>query len=382
MEEKHFVYAGTWTIKDQGGIGIYRFFPESGRLEYCKTVREDIVAGFMILDREKQILYAADERTNNPDFGRDAGGGGRVFALKIDPETGEIEEINHQSAYGPMTACIAGDGTGKGLVACNHSAAESVTKIEREESGRYRLSRVYSDTTIVHYPISDNGEIGEPDDIYVTEPEEGLYSCLHSVMLAPDGHTLIVCERNQDKVYRMHVSKADGRLVTDEMLRLRKGGTAKTGSCPRYSAFHPVLPLVYVNSEYMPEIAVLRYDGKLELTAYCDVSLPGAGDHASSQSDFCISGDGRFLYALYRGIDAVGVFRIDMGTGLLELAQEFNLPGNGPRGCRLSPDGRFLLVAELDSGDIVTLKVEEDGRLSTSGFCASGQKNPGNIIFF
>ena len=390
MQKKRiWLYAGTWTTSGEGGIGIYRYAEETGETKYIKTVREDVVAGLTVADREKGILYTLDERANNPDIGEKAGGGGRVFAFRIDPETGDLTEINHQSSLGVMPAYLSWDsgkpekGGSRGLITCNHSSGESVTKVVRDMTGRISLERQFSDTTVVHYPLRPDGSIGEPDDVVVTPPERGIYSCLHSANLAPDGRSIILCDRNLDRVHLLHWEKEQKKLVMDATVLLPQGMSMKTGATPRYSAFHPFLPLVYVNCEYSPYIYILRYGGNgfLEMAGRADIAPPGKEAGSYSPSDLCLSPDGRFLYMLYRWTDQVGIFSVDPENGSLAPAGWLALSGKEPRGMCFSPDGRFLLVAAMKSGDITTLKVREDGTLEELGR-TSGQYRPGNINFY
>ena len=389
QRERIWLYAGTWTTTDLGGIGIYRYDPESGKTEYVKTVREDVVAGLTVVDQEKGILYTLDERANNPEIGEKAGGGGRIYAFRIDRETGELREINHQSSLGVMPAYLSWDsGERKGLIVCNHSSGESVTRVVRDMHGRISLERCFSDTTIAHYPLLPDGSIGEPDDVLVTPPERGIYSCLHSANLAPDGHSIIVCDRNLDRVHLVHFEKGTKKLVMDRTSLLPQGDAMKTGATPRYSAFHPSLPLVYVNCEYSPYIYILRYgsegaggDSMLQVLESVDIAPPGKEKGSYSPSDLCLSSDGRFLYMLYRWTDQIGVFAVDEKSGALLPVEWLQLSGQEPRGMRFSPDGRFLIVATMKSGDLTTLKRKTDGTLEECGR-TPGQFRPGNVAFF
>ena len=89
MNKKTFAYVGTWTVQTSengGGIGIYEYHEIDGSLTYRKNVRPDITAGMMCVDQERGILYAVDERTDSEEFFYE-GGGGRVLAFSINPET-------------------------------------------------------------------------------------------------------------------------------------------------------------------------------------------------------------------------------------------------------------------------------------------------------
>jgi len=60
---------------------------------------------------------------------------------------------------------------------------------------------------------------------------------------------------------------------------------------------------------------------------------------------------------------AVSVFVIDRDTGKLTLLQEVSSLGAGPAHVSLDKTGRYLLVANYDSGNIAVFPIEKDGRL-------------------
>jgi 6-phosphogluconolactonase len=72
-----------------------------------------------------------------------------------------------------------------------------------------------------------------------------------------------------------------------------------------------------------------------------------------------------------------GIFQYDTNTGELELIQD----GTGPRGCAISPDGRFMHIAALTSQKILVWAIGEDGTISPTGKNVS-QPDPGNVTFF
>ena len=52
-----------------------------------------------------------------------------------------------------------------------------------------------------------------------------------------------------------------------------------------------------------------------------------------------------------------------------------------PRGCAISPDGKFLLVASLYSDQVATLAIAEDGTLSDTGLRAE-QDTCSSVTFY
>ena len=73
---------------------------------------------------------------------------------------------------------------------------------------------------------------------------------------------------------------------------------------------------------------------------------------------------------------------MDKETGLLELVQRIQLRGEGPRDFDISPDGRFLLIGNLESGEVSTVAVGADGLLTDSGVSDKHVQYPGAVYFY
>ncbi len=380
---KNFVYVGSFDLAEKGGgIGLYKYDAENGTAEYIKTMHEEIIAGLMCIDEKNNILYSLDERRENPARGEK---GGRVYAFSIDPDSGELSELNWQPAFGTMPTYLTADREFKFLLMCHHSSPNWVTKAVKDPDGTYRMEVLNNDCGIVLYPIEEDGRIGAACDIMLFPQEDGVDPCFHSIEISPDGRYFAACSRNQAKIHLMKIDYEKRRLLLCDTLCFPRGeAPPKDGHCPRYGAFHPTRPIYYFNSEFKPCITAVKYENeRLKTLAIQNVS-PDAeliSQDYYTMSDLCVSGDGKYLYALYRLINVVCSFSIAEDDGTLSMIQSLKLDGSGPRGLKLSPDGRFLLVANLVSKDLSSFAVGEDGTLSP--VCRTfGQEYPGNIAFY
>jgi 6-phosphogluconolactonase (cycloisomerase 2 family) len=131
-------------------------------------------------------------------------------------------------------------------------------------------------------------------------------------------------------------------------------------------------------------VSSLRYDENGELQAVCTVSaLPADCEDGPQvkQSDLQLHPNGRHLYTLIRGLDAVTVFAVDQDRGTLAPLQTVKLDCVGPRGCAISPDGRFMIVTGLEGQEVTIWRIAEDGTLHPTGRKVS-LPNPGTATFF
>ena len=126
----------------------------------------------------------------------------------------------------------------------------------------------------------------------------------------------------------------------------------------------------------------MRKSGKLQFIQAVDVLPEGTKfDRTTMSSDVRIHPSGKYLYDLIRGLNLISVFAINDNTGEIQRIQTVNLDGKGPRGCAVSADGRFILIALLDDQKVVIWAIGEDGKVSPTGKSVT-QPNPGNVTFF
>jgi 6-phosphogluconolactonase (cycloisomerase 2 family) len=379
-----FAYIGNWDVRKStphNGFGICSYDSETGALKLIGSAFPMISVGGACLESRRGVLYCVDECTTLPGYFL----GGQVYALAIDPGTGDLTEINHRPSYGSLPSSVAVDATGQYLIVTHHTDRVPITKVAEDVPGKYRITLDYDDATTVLFPLGEDGSIGEPCDVYRHTGDGGplakqTHPQIHSVMMSPSGRLFAVCDKGNDELLLFRINRETRRLETC-------GATAFKsipGSSPRYTAFHPTRPYLFLNHETRAVVSSLRYDEEGRLDLICTmIALPeGCEDHPGmQQSDIRVHPSGKYLYNMIRGINAVVVFRIAEATGRIEKIQAVTVEGAGPRGCAISPDGRFMLIAALAGKEVLVWAIGADGRLSPTGHRIS-QPNPGNVTFF
>jgi len=380
-----FAYIGCWDMYKSGtgnGFGVCRYDPDTAELQLLHSALPQITVGAATLAASGDVLYCTDERATLPGYFR--GGGGLIYAIEIDKRSGRLREINHQPSFGSLPSHLSLDATGEYLVVTHHTGREPVTKVCGSAAGEYRISLEYDDATTVLFPIRADGSIAAPADVHRHSGGGGplprqTHPQLHSVAVSPCGSLFAVCDKGNDEIVIFRIDRRTSRL------EVCGGGVFKSipGSSPRYSAFHPTHPYLFVNHETRAIVSSLRYgrDGSLELLCTAS-SLPDdrEDNFEMKQSDLAVHPSGKFLYSLIRGINAVCVFKVREENGRIERTQTAVIEGTGPRGCAISPDGRFLLIAALTSNEVLTWSIGSDGSLEPTGN-ALRIANPGSITF-
>ena len=376
---KLWLYISCW--EEHGGapgIGLLRFDSESGEVEDLGKRFPELSCNCTAVDRERKILYITNELHENPDCVK--GGGGLIWAFKIDPATGELTMISRVESCCPCPCYLSLTPDGKHLLCANHSSFNAVTRAVRGKDGFYHPEVVYDDAFVGLFRLNDDGSIGPLVEISLHNRYpvggRGLHSHPHTAVLSPDGK-LIACNDKGDAHIYMYCLEGEKLVLTTEPY------ADAPGSSPRYGVFHPEKPWYFVNHERNMRVNSFSYDADGVLTPINEASaLPAgiegdaaeiraklhAGEEPSSgrtpleQQGFVISRDGAYLYDAVNGADAVSVLRVET-DGSLELIQTKPISGRWVRGCALSPDGRFLVATCLQSGGVHVLPIMPDGTL-------------------
>jgi 6-phosphogluconolactonase len=137
------------------------------------------------------------------------------------------------------------------------------------------------------------------------------------------------------------------------------------GSGPRHLAIHPTKEVMYVINELNSTVTAVSKQGDKWKAGQTITTLPQDFDGDSYCADIHISRDGRFVYASNRGHNSLAIYQLDASGHELKLIGHESVRGEWPRNFSLTPDDKYILVANQHSNNIVAFKRDrESGLLS------------------
>lgn len=371
MSGKTFVYVSSWTHRDGiPGLGLYEFNNDTGELTFIKMLNTDIAFSVSTVDHKRNILYVIDESANLPELR--FGGGGRIFAYKLNPENGDAQLLCCTPTYSTMPSFVSLDPSGRFMVVSNHASRSYVTKLVKDVYGKYQPHIVLDDSMVQLFSVHEDGSIGEILDVayHVGDGPNPRQTNAHphSARMSPSGKLFAVCDSGSDFV-RFYKIDAEHK----QLLLTGNNYRASAGTMPRSCAFHPTKPFFYYNMEGRMDMCAMRYDEDGSLTPIGDYNTlpehfePDPGK-TMEQQEMVMHPNGEYLYDVLNGAQMVAVFKVDQGTGALTLIQNQEVDGEWPRGCAISPNGKFLVLACKNSGRVFSFSIGRDGTLTPTGF--------------
>ncbi|MCH2225924.1 MAG: lactonase family protein, partial [Crocinitomicaceae bacterium] len=151
------------------------------------------------------------------------------------------------------------------------------------------------------------------------------------------------------------------------------------GSGPRHFTFHPNEPFAYCVEELSGTVSLYNYkNGQLSLSNTYSSYQQKQEEYASS--DIHCSPDGKYLYVSNRQDEnSISIFRINQNNGKLMLKTHQSTFGNIPRSFVIDPTGKYLIVANQTSNDLVIFSRNfETGLLIKIGIM-TGLKSPSSL---
>lgn len=332
------IYVGTFTEGPNAGIyqgkslGIYRLSlnVQTGMLTPEGEATVSANPTYLTTHPSGRFLYAVNEVAEI-----DGQPGGGMSAFAIAPETGDLEMINQVSTQGTWPCFVAVEPTGRVALVANYLSG-SVCVLPIESDGR--LGEV---TDIVQY----EGSGADP------QRQEGPHA--HCIVPDAAGSFVFSADLGTDRLMAFGLDADRGKLIPHEIPFVK----SVAGSGPRIFRFHPSGKWGYLLHELDSTLVVFSYDSKSGTLQEMQTlsTLPKGHGGPNWAADIQVSPEGDHVYTSNRGNDTIAVFSVDLITGLLELVEYEPSRGIAPRSFAFEPEGRFAVVANQFTNDVLTL---------------------------
>ena len=326
-----YMLIGTYTSGTSRGIYVYKFDEETGTGEYVSETKA-VNPSYLAISADERYVYAASENDN-----------AEAYAFSFDKEVGKLKLLNVQPINGSAPCYISTDRAGHFVVTAN-----------------------YTGGSVSVLPLSADGSVLPVVNVFEFEGT-GLDAnrqdkpYLHCAVFSPDQRYLFAADLGTDQLYKYTISSTAPFLTKGDPEAYK----LEPGSGPRHLTFHPNGRFAYVINELSGKVTAFHYtNGHLEPVQYI-VSDLSPGDGNKGSADIHVSPDGKFLYASNRAnTNNITIFSIDAADGKLSHVG-FQLTGQHPRNFIITPNGKYLLVANLNSNLIQIFEIDKNTGLLT-----------------
>ncbi len=303
--------------------------------------------------------WIAIDRTRTHLYAANEAENGSVSAWEIDSGSGELTLLNRASSGGAGPAHLS-----------------------IHPSGKFVLVANYAGGTVAVLPILGDGKIGEPEDIHkhsgttgpakaATAPK-GSFAIsghdkphAHMIESDPQGHFVLAADLGLDEIFIYKFDVATGKMTLNNPPSFK----LPAGDGPRHFVFQTNRHWFYTLQEESSTIVTCDYDSaRGTLKAKQTIStLPKDFAGTNFTSEIVLSPDGRFIYVANRLHDSIAWFTIG-SDGKLAWAGEEWTRGDYPRSFTIDPTGSFLYSCNQRADAIVCFKrVKKTGELAFTG---------------
>lgn len=339
---------GSYTAGSSEGLYRMQFDSATGQInpKPLQVVKSENPS-WLTLSKDQTRLFVVNE--NGPGQTDPVG---RVSSYAIDPKTHALSLISQVQSLGnePTHSSLSADASH--LFVSNYSVME-------DPGG-----------TLAVLPVDADGKLKPVVQMSAhpasrVNPERQASNHVHATVSSPDGRYVFSNDLGADKVF---IYRFDPKA--NPHLPLTPAKTASVsmpaGSGPRHLLFSADGKHAWLTMEMSAQVAAFDYnDGVLTQTQLVDLA---AGQPTSDKAGAALhaSADGKFLYVSNRGTaNQLVVFAIDPASGQLKELQKRSVDGDHPREFALDPSGKFVLIANQKSNQIVV--VERDAKTGLLG---------------
>lgn len=336
-------YVGTYTDAESEGIYKYQLTNE-GHIKFVNLAARSDNPSFLTMSKDKQYLLAVNEI-----------GEGRIESFSIDGDS--LTPISSSASGGSSPCYITINDEGL-VLAANYSSG-TISLLQLDNQGR--LSK----------PLDIQQHSGEG----TTSRQQGPHA--HSVYFAPKNNEVVSVDLGTNELWFFELDEKGEELKPIAPYKL----VMESGAGPRHLDFHPSENFLYVLNELNSTVSVIEKTSDSEYKVRRNyTTLPDDFKGENYGADIHISSDGKFLYTSNRGHNSIAIFAIENGGDTLRLIDTIHVEGDWPRNFSLSPDERFLIVANQYSNNLVSfMRNQKTGKLDF--LMSLDAPTPVNVLF-
>jgi 6-phosphogluconolactonase (cycloisomerase 2 family) len=325
MDSLLYLLIGAYTAGLSEGVYLYKFDIANGDAQYvCMATVEN--PSYVDVGDGKH-MYAVTENTDDSSY---------VNTLFFDREHEKLTLLNRQETFASSPCYIVTDKERKYAVTANYGG------------GSISVFPIKADTLLPSRQLV----ILEGSGADATRQEA---SHIHCVKFSPDGKYLFATDLGTDQIYRFETNYAAGDSEPFLREKTMKRFKLTAGSGPRHLTFHPSNKYMYAINELSGTVDCFLYNNG-NLKHFQTIQADADGGRASA--DIGVTPDGKFLYASNRNRnDGIAIFSVNEANGKLTKTG-YQPTGKHPRNFVISPNGKYLLVASLDSSLVEVFEID------------------------
>jgi len=302
--------------------------------------------------------------------------GANVMPMSVSPDKRYLVAAGRAKPFTAYTYAID-RGTGALKLVGTGPLAESFPYITHDRTGRWLLSASYGGHLVSVNPVKPDGTVADPHQVIPTARNA------HAIISDRTNRHVFVPHLGTDQVFQFLFDEKSGRLSasTPPVVQM------KAGIGPRHLVMSPDNRFVYLLNELTATVTTLANEnGLLREISSVSALPPGSTlrpgmprpqpDRDVSNdvwaSDIHVAPSGRFVYAAERTSSSIAAFSADPANGKLNYLGSTSTEKQ-PRGFRIDPTGRFMIVSGEKSDSISSYRIESSGLLLHLGKYSTGK---------
>ncbi|MGO4912010.1 lactonase family protein [Leeuwenhoekiella sp. W20_SRS_FM14] len=316
-EEITSFYIGTYT--DGASKGIYKLaLKEDGSFTEPVLAAEVSNPSFISFNKNKNVLLAVNE--NDP---------GTIESFQVKADT--LLQLNQSQTGGAHPCFVVTNDQDYVLVANYTGGNVGLLKLKKDGS------------------LSELLDVQQHKGKGTTDRQEGPHA--HSAWFIPDGSGIISVDLGTNQLWFSSINTETNKLQPATIQKL----DFEEGAGPRHLVFHPTKNFVYVLNELNNTVSQIEtQDGNYKIVSTTSI-LPEDFNDFSKAADIHISQDGKFVYASNRGHDSISILEVQE-DGSLKLVANEPTRGKDPRNFQITPDEKYIIVANQNGNNLVSYK--------------------------